>query len=266
MNVFVFDIETVPDTQGGAGIYGLEGLSDGDIAQAMFALHRQHSGREFLPLHLHKVVSISVVFRNQQHFKVWSLGDLESTEKDLIERFYKGIEKYCPTLVSWNGSGFDLPVLHYRAMLHAISAPAYWETGEENQSFRWNNYISRYHMRHTDLMDLLALYQPKAYVRLDQMATLLGYPGKMGMSGAKVWDYYQQGQLQEIRNYCETDVLNTYLVYLHFQLMRGHLNTKNFQQELQVVQDYLEAQTDKEHMKNFLQAWCMDKPAVATVD
>src|SRR5204863_166210 len=110
---------------------------------------------------------------------------------------------------SWNGGGFDLPVLHYRSLFHRISAPRYWEMGDHDHTFRWNNYLNRYQFRHTDLMDLLALYQNRAYVPLDQMATLLGFPGKMGMSGHRVWEYYQAGKIGEIRHYCETDVLNT---------------------------------------------------------
>ena len=115
--------------------------------------------------------------------------------------------------MSWNGSGFDLPVLHYRGLIHGVQCARYWDQGEDDKEFKWNNYISRYHSRHLDLMDLLAMYTGRANAPLDELARLIGFPGKLGMDGSKVWEAYQQGKLDEIRNYCETDVANTYLVF-----------------------------------------------------
>src|SRR6185312_2028315 len=128
-------------------------------AKAMFALRRQDSGGEFLPLEQHRVVAISCVLRSADALKVWSLGDVSSPEAELIERFFDGIERFSPDLVSWNGAGFDLPVLNYRGLLAGVQAPRYWETGDGDQAFRYNNYLSRYHWRHVDLMDLLSGFQ-----------------------------------------------------------------------------------------------------------
>jgi len=254
MNVFVFDIETIPDVEGGRRLYGLDGLSDEDVAKAMCHLRQQESGTDFLKLHLHRVVAISAVFRSRDNVRVWSLGDPDSDEKELVQRFFDGIDRFTPTLVSWNGSGFDLPVLHYRALLHGIQAPRYWESGNEDREFKWNNYLSRYHARHTDLMDVLAGYQPRANAPLDEIATLLGFPGKMGMSGAKVWDAWLAGDIQGIRNYCETDVLNTYLVWLRYEQMRGRLTPEACQAECERLRAYLEGE-DKPHFHEFLSAW-----------
>ncbi len=254
MNVFVFDIETVPDVEGGRKIHGLTDLPDDQVAEIMFHKRRQESGSEFLRPHLHKIVAISVVMRSGDRCKVWPLGELDSAEAELVRRFFDGIARYTPTLVSWNGSGFDLPVLHYRALRHGISAPRYWELGEEDNSFRWNNYIARFHWRHTDLMDVLAAYQPRAAAPLDEIATLLGLPGKMGMHGSKVWESFQQGDIQAIRDYCETDVLNTYLVYLRFQFMRGRLTEPEYQRECELLRNSLQRE-DKSHLNAFLQAW-----------
>ncbi|HBS16150.1 MAG TPA: 3'-5' exonuclease, partial [Alcanivorax sp.] len=228
MNVLVFDIETVPDLEGGSRIYDLHGLSDKDTASALFNLRRQENGSEFLRLHLHRVVAISVVLRSAQGVKVWSLGDEDSTEKELIERFYDGIDRFTPQIVSWNGGGFDLPVLNYRALKHGVVARRFWETGNEDTSFRFNNYLSRFHQRHLDLMEQLAMFNGRANAPLDQIATLLGFPGKMGMSGAKVFDTFQAGDLKAIRDYCETDVLNTWLVFLRFQMLRGELDATGY--------------------------------------
>ncbi len=255
MNILVFDIETIPDIDTGRRLHALDGLSDADVGKIMFHKRREETGdSEFLRHHFHRIVAISVVLRNADQLKVWSLGDLDSGEADLIRRFYDGIDKYTPTLVTWNGGGFDLPVLHYRSLLHGVSAPRYWDTGEHDRDFKWNNYLSRYHSRHTDLMDVLAAYQPRAGAPLDDIAQLLGFPGKLGMDGSQVWGAYQAGKLSEIRDYCETDVLNTYLVYLRFELIRGNLDQPVYDKEVQRVRDLLKSE-NKPHFKAYLEAW-----------
>ncbi|MGH8459784.1 MAG: 3'-5' exonuclease, partial [Nevskiales bacterium] len=157
-----FDIETVPDVEGGRRLYDLAGLGDADVASAMQHKRLQQRGTDFLSHHLQRIVAISCALRSPEGFRVWSLGKPDSDEKDLISRFFEGVERYKPTLVSWNGSGFDLPVLHYRALIHGISAPVYWDTGRHDRDAKWNNYLSRFHERHTDLMDVLAAYQNRA--------------------------------------------------------------------------------------------------------
>ena len=255
MNVLVFDIETIPDIDTGRRLYDLDGLSDRETAEVMYTQRRQQTGgNEFLRHHVHRVVAISVLLRTRDKINVWSLGEVDSPEQDLIHRFFEGIERYTPMLVSWNGSGFDLPVLHYRALFHGIPAPRYWETGEEDQGFRWNNYISRYHERHTDLMDILSGYQPRAFAPLDEIAGMCGFPGKMGMHGDKVFDYFLDGNIDAIRNYCETDVLNTYLVFLRYELMRGRKTREGYEQACKEVQTLLAAEK-KPHLDAFLQAW-----------
>ena len=253
-NVFVFDIETIPDVDSGRRLYDLPDLSDEDAGKAMLHLRQQKTGNEFLPLHLHRICAISVVMRHADKVKVWSLGEPDAPESELVQRFFDGIDKFLPTLVSWNGGGFDLPVLHYRALLHGIQAPRYWDNGSDDREFKWNNYLSRYHERHTDLMDVLAGYQIRANAKLDEIATMLGFPGKMGMSGAKVWDAFQAGEIEGIRNYCETDVLNTYLVYLRFELMRGHLTETAYQRELDLLRDTLSVD-ERAHICEFLGQW-----------
>lgn len=256
MTLLVFDIETIPDIEAGRNLYDLQGLSDQDTAQAMFALRRAKVGNDFLPHYLQKICAISLVLNHGSQLKVWSLGDEHADEKELITRFFAGIEKHTPTLVSWNGSGFDLPVLHYRALLHGISAPTYWETGDNQQNFRWNNYLSRFHYRHMDLMDVIAGYQNKAFAPLDELSSLLGFPGKMGMNGSQVWEQYLAGQIKSIRDYCETDVLNTYGVYLRFELMRGVINQDEYEQKLLHLKTYLANEKDKQHFQEFLAHMC----------
>ncbi len=255
----VFDIETVPDVAGLRALLELDpSLSDGDVAEIAFQRRRAQSGHDFLPLHLQRVVAISCVLRDASGLRVWSLGSLEEGEGALIQRFFDGIEKYTPQLVSWNGGGFDLPVLHYRGLLHGVAAPRYWDLGDgdyaDSRDFKWNNYIGRYHMRHCDLMDVLALYQPRNNAPLDQMARLAGLPGKLGMDGAQVWDAYRAGRLQDIRNYCETDVLNTWLLHLRFQMMRGQIDRPSHAAEVALVRRTL-AELEGAHWREYLARW-----------
>jgi predicted PolB exonuclease-like 3'-5' exonuclease len=254
MAVFVFDIETIPDVELGRRVYGLHDLSDKQVGYVMQAKRREESGSEFLSYEQQRVVAISIAARMRDSFKVWSLGEPGAPEAELIQRFFDGIEKYTPDLVSWNGGGFDLPVLHYRALRHGIVAPRYWEGGDGDQDFRFNNYLSRFHSRHLDLMDVLSSYQARARVSLQGAAVLLGLPGKLGMSGEKVWDAYLQGEIETIRNYCETDVVNTYLVFLRFQMMRGRLQPDDYRIEVARVRETL-AQLGKPHFQEFLAAW-----------
>lgn len=241
MNLFVFDIETIPDVEAGRKIYGLtDELSDKDVAEVMFHYRRQKDGQDFLPLHLHKIITISAVLRTANKLKIWSLGQADSREEELVQRFYDGIEKFTPTLVSWNGGGFDLPVLHYRSLKYGINAARYWDVGDDDREYKWNNYLSRFHWRHIDLMDVLSAFQARAVAPLHQMATLLGFPGKMGMEGSQVWQAYLDQRIEEIRQYCETDVLNTYLIFLRFQLVRGHLNAQTYAQEMALVKETLD--------------------------
>ena len=255
MNILAFDIETIPDTDGGRKLYELDDLNDSEVALAMFNKRREKVGNEFIATHLQKVVAISAVYRNTQkdQFSVWTLGSETSTEKEIVQNFFDGIDKHTPTLVTWNGSGFDMPVLHYRGLINGVQAPRYWDQGEDDSNFKWNNYISRFHARHTDLMDVIAGYNNRAFAPLDEIAVLLGFPGKMGMSGSKVWEQYEAGQIKDIRDYCETDALNTYLVYLHWQYIKGNLNDDSLAAEHEVIKSSL--RNGEPHLQEFLNVW-----------
>ncbi len=254
MHSLIFDIETIPDIALGQMLLGIDELEDADTAKAMMFRQQQRTQSEFLPLYQHRVVAISVALRTGDQFKLWSLGEPDSSEAELIERFFLGLEQYEPDLVSWNGGGFDLPVLHYRSLRHGVACPIYWEQGDDRREFRYNNYLSRFHWRHLDLMDVLSGFQPRARAPLDEVATMLGFPGKQGLKGDQVWSTWLAGGIREIRDYCESDVLNTYLVYLKFQHLRGLLDNSQLADELQRVRDWLSA-SDANHHQQFLRAW-----------
>lgn len=253
--ILAFDIETVPDIAGLRLLHDIEpGFGDNEVAEFAFRERRAQTGQEFLPLHLQRVVAIACALREGEGFRCWSLGSASDGEAELIRRFFDGIEKYTPQLVSWNGGGFDLPVLNYRSLIHGITAARYWEWGDEDRDFRGNNYLGRYHRRHIDLMDVLAMYQPRNNVPLDQLSRLAGLPGKLGMDGSKVWEAYLGGKIEHIRRYCETDTLNTYLLFLKFQLLRGALDDSRYRRERDLVRDTL-GKSDEIHWREFLGRW-----------
>ena len=169
--------------------------------------------------------------REDTHWEVTALGAPhigERSEKELIIGFVNRIAELNPQLVTFNGSGFDLPVLRYRAMVHAIPA-----TGLAARP-----YFKRYSDDAIDLCDVLSSFSSQAKVSLHELCRVMGLPGKPnGMSGGDVEKYYREGRLREIAEYCETDVVNTYRVWLRYELFRGRLSTAAFQaSELNLVE------------------------------
>lgn len=251
----VFDLETIPDAQGLRRLNpSWADLPDDQVIEQALEARRETHGHDFLPLYQHRIVVIGCVFRDDQGFRVRALGQADDPEATLISGFFKTIGHYTPTLVSWNGSGFDLPVLHYRSLVHGVAAARYWETGDDDREFRFNNYLNRYHSRHVDLMDVLAGYNARASAPLDSLARLCGFPGKLDMDGGQVWQAWQAGERESIRQYCETDVVNTWLLYCRWRLLKGELDAAAYAAELQLVRDTLAA-TPGAHWQAFLAAW-----------
>ena len=256
--VLVFDIESIPDVDGLRALRGAPPeLTDEQVYAGWLAERKEKGQNDFTPLYLQRILVISCVFRNAEGLRIHSFVDRDGqSEGKVVQAFYQAIEKHTPQLVSWNGSGFDLPVLHYRGLRHGVEAGKYWDMGEDDREFKWNNYISRYHMRHLDLMDLLAMYSPKNNAPLDAMAKLCGFPGKLGMDGSQVYAQYLAGQTEDVRRYCETDVMNTYLVYCRFQKMRGGFSEAEYGQEIAYVKETLgQLALAESHWTEYLEAW-----------
>lgn len=264
--ILCFDLETIPDA---AGLRRLDlfdsSLDDAAGVAAVQAARLESHGSDFLPHYLQRIWVIGCVFRDDEGFRVRCLGDShgasDAEEITRLRSFFKTIEKHTPQLVSWNGGGFDLPVLHHRAMIHGVPAPRYWDQGEDDRDFKYNNYISRYHSRHIDLMDVVSGYQNRAFAPLDGLARLCGFAGKLGEDGSKVWQAFLENKGESVRAYCETDVVNTYLLYCRFRMIRGDWSEAQYQQELAVVRDALRAligdtnaPLNGEHWKRYLDA------------
>jgi 3'-5' exonuclease len=253
--VLVFDIETVPDVAGIRRVHDIaESIDDAGVLDWFLQRRRTATGGDFMPLHLQKVVAIACAMRDAAGIRIWSIGDAADPEPELIRRFFDGIEKYTPQLVSWNGGGFDLPVLNHRALILGIGASRYWDWGDDDREFRFNNYLARFHTRHLDLMDVIAQYQPRASAGLDAIARLCGFPGKLGMDGGAVGAAIAAGRMDDVRSYCECDVLNTYLVYQRFRLMRGEIDAGEYAREISLVRERIVA-LDAPHWRAFIGKW-----------
>ncbi len=252
----VFDIESIPDVAGIRRLHDLPAaLSDDEVAKWAFAQQRLKNGTEFLPHHLQRVCAISCVFREgADKLAVWTLGEEDDDEATIVQKFFELIERRTPQLVSWNGGGFDLPVLMQRGLILGVNASRFLETGANDRAFNFDHYLNRYKERHLDLMDFLAMYQARANAPLDTMAKLAGFPGKLGMDGSQVWPAFQRGEIAEIRAYCETDVANTYLLFLRFLAMRGDLVPSEYAAEIALLREKLGA-SDATHWKEYLAAW-----------
>jgi len=174
--ILAFDIETVPDVAGIRRVHDIDARVDDAGVLAWFEQRRRAAtGSDFAPLHLQRVVAIACALREASGFRIWSIGEATDPEPELIRRFFDGIERYTPQLVSWNGGGFDLPVLGQRALIHGVAAARYWDWGDDDREFKFNNYLARFHTRHLDLMDVVAQFQPRASAGLDAIARLCGF-------------------------------------------------------------------------------------------
>ncbi len=262
-NLFVFDIETVPDTE---AVRNLTGFDDPDPQACRDELERYHlditDGRNPFPRQpFHKVVAISFLEAEierdgvQENYLLRELrsgGESGSNEKALVQGFFSYVERLRPRLVSFNGRGFDLSVLKYRAMVHGISARFLYSDGD-----KWNSYTSRYSDDwHCDLLEVLSEYGGSARVKLNEACSVLGFPGKFGVDGSKVTEMIEGGQVDAVRDYCETDVLNTYLVYLRLMHHRGKMSTDGYNRAVADVISLIEVEGEtRPHLREFLEAW-----------
>jgi 3'-5' exonuclease len=236
-SVIVWDLETVPDLGGFAAANDLVGKTDADIRAAL--------GTRF-PKHIyHTIVCIGalVAHRESDHWAVDALGAPhvgERPEKQLIGAFCEKIAELAPQLVTFNGNSFDLPVLRYRAMIHGISAPG----------LATRPYFNRYTEDAVDLCDILSSFAPHTKASLNELSKIMGLPGKSGgIDGSDVERYFSEGKIKEIADYCEADVVNTYRVWLRYELFRGRLQEGEHQASERSLADFIRARVStKAHL------------------
>jgi predicted PolB exonuclease-like 3'-5' exonuclease len=182
-----------------------------------------------------------------------SFADVLSTEPALLAAFWAQLSADAPLVISWNGRGFDVPVLLHRSFLHGIPARPWFDHGGVN---RYRNYGYRYGDRHIDLMDVMADYGAVRSYGLDVTAQAAGLPGKIGGSGAEVAGMYANGELGDIRAYCECDCLNLFGVFLRWSLISGRLSDAGFASSVRKFQDFVSHLSERtEHIGAFWNAW-----------
>ncbi|WP_230657825.1 3'-5' exonuclease [Psychrobacter sp. I-STPA10] len=265
--ILIFDIETIPDLDTGKRLYPqLAALSDTDALTALTAMRQQEANTTFMRLPLHKIACLSMLWvdSKQQRFRLKSFALNDYQEAEIINTFFnifasdKKVEKL-PNIVSWNGNGFDIPVIQYRAMHHKLTAPAFFNDKFHND-YKYNNYVNRYHTRHIDLMDRLSMFGASTRQQLDVIASLCGLAGKQDIDGSMVVDLVQNQDWHTLTTYCESDVINTWLLYLRWQLLQGNLTLDSHSQWQMLTQHYLQSITNSDGSlthQGFLDSWQM---------
>lgn len=266
-----FDLEWVPDANAAQRMYDLP--ADITELEAMQHLWERTSGfsdtcpRPFVKYLYSRIVSAaflsrSVVWRDGVkciEFKLNSLPRLPLVEErpneaNIIERFLYFIGEREPNLVGYNSSESDLQVLIQRALIHEISAekfclrpPKPWEG---------RDYFYRYSEEHLDLLKLFSNGQMKP--RLNEIARLCGFPGKLDVNGEQVVDLWLAGDVEQIVQYNQIDVLNTYLVWLRVVHFCGKLGDEDYETETAMFREFVETEAGKagnEHLVKFAEKW-----------
>lgn len=251
----IFDCETIPDTE------LLEKTASEDIlkqaksgkkidykklSELVMSEALEKTGSSFLPVNFHKIVCISCVMCDEfgAFSRVVSIDG--QSEKEKIEKFLQYIEKINPRLVSFNGKGFDLPMIMIRAMKYNLSATNYFCVNDKiNGKDKWCNYRTRYDGTfHLDLLDHISDFGSVRGFKLDTLCLTLGLPGKYDVSGDQVLELYYSNKLEKISEYCESDVLNTYWLFLKYELLRGNLIKEDYLSYLGFMEQWLKSNKD----------------------
>ncbi len=146
----------------------------------------------------------------------------ELGEAAMLHDFVSFIDRHRPRLVTYNGRGFDLPVVAMRSLRHGLSLPWY---------YKGRDYRYRYTDEgHLDLCDFLSDHGASRYFSLNAAARIIGLPGKMDVDGSQVEALYRAGQLEKIRLYCLADVVQTTFLFLRFQLLQGALELEQYRE------------------------------------
>ena len=205
-------------------------------------IFKEKTGSEFLPVCFHRVVSISAVMADG-FGRFLRVSTLEGeSERDKIAKFLTFIEDFNPRLVSFNGRGFDLPMIMARAMCYDLSAAAYFETNDrDNNKSKWENYRSRYDGRfHLDLLDHISDFGAVRGLKLDHICASVGLPGKYDVHGDQILQLYYGGEQAKIDEYCRSDVLNTYWLFLKYELLRGKITKDDYLNYIAVMGEFLQ--------------------------
>lgn len=266
--LFVFDIETVPDINAAKNLLDAPNATKSELREGLTKYHLDITDQKnsFLRQPFHQVICISFLeaeitrdFDGKEFYKINDIrsgGDLSILEADLeaklVGGFFSHLKKNSARLVSFNGRSFDLPVLKYAAMKHEVEAAWLFKSGD-----KWNNYTQRYSLDwHCDLAEAFSDFGASARVKMNELCAAFNLPGKLGVDGSQVMEMFDAGRLQEIRNYCETDVLNTFLLYVIYQHHNGSMSRDSLVKCKASLREFLEKKSETAaHFAEFLAAW-----------
>jgi len=179
-------------------------------------------------------------------------GEAGWDEQRLLHAYWRHFAKRQARVVTWNGKGFDLPVLRLRAMMYGIPADAWFTRGT-----KWENYTQRYASEwHCDLMEQLADYGASTRMGMEDVALAMGLPGKIGGHGSEVAAMVAAGQLDRVRAYCECDCLNLFALYVRHALLTGRTDAHGHDASLDSLVACLEEhRVARPHLGAFLDQW-----------
>lgn len=253
----VFDIETISD---GKLIAKTRYPSENLTPEAAVARYRDELLRkfetDFVPYTYQMPISIAAA-KVGSDFELIDLVVLDPPlyrPHKITDAFWRGWEAYDrPTLVSFNGRSYDLPVLELAAFRFGISLPR-WFGGVKNYEQPRNRYNQDFHL---DLHDVLTNFGASRFTGgLNLAASILGKPGKMDVMGYMVQDYYIAGKLQEINDYCRCDVLDTYFVFLRSRVLVGQLTLEKEKALVAKTKEWIvERATQDMALQQYLKNW-----------
>ena len=254
----VFDTESVADAELVAKIrYSGESIESAEAVRRYRAELMAKYESDFIPYTFQLPVSVAVgkVSGDYRLIDVVVLDEPEFRPHVITENFWRGWEKYRqPTLVSFNGRGFDVPLLELAAFRYGVCVPGWFHADGKSYEQPRNRYNTK---AHVDLCELLTNFGCTRFTGgLNLAANLLGKPGKMDVQGDMVQDLYDAGRLAEINDYCRCDVLDTYFVFLRSLVLRGKLPLEKEQQLIADTKAWLEQQCEAvSAYRLYLQHW-----------
>ena len=260
-NLFVFDIETIPDCKAAKKLLNMPDANIKELRNALENYHLDITNQKssFLRQPFHKIITIGFLeakiirdFDGNEFYKIIEIrcgGDSKTEEVDLIKGFFSHLKKIQPRFVSFNGRNFDLPVLKYSAMKYNIEAGWFYKLGD-----KWNSYNQRYSLDwHCDLADAFSDFGASARVKMNELCAAFNLPGKIDIDGSQVTNLFDNNKLQEIRDYCECDVINTYLLYLIYQHHCGSMSSESFRKSKDDLKDFMQDKLQKKpHFSEFI--------------
>ncbi len=250
----IFDIESVPDPSL-VSLVRTHGEMDPEIALQEFRDERiSLKNSDFIPYVYHVPISLALA-KVRADFSLMDLVVLRVEDggpREICRRFWRGWEHYnCPQLVTFNGRKFDVPLLELTAYRSGIAIRE-WLIGFDKGKARRN----RYSESHLDLFDALTNFGSSVFEGgLNLAAKIIRKPGKIDVKGDMVWDMFRENRLEEIHGYCRCDVLDTYFVFLRYQLIKGIITQDQERELVEKTYVFLESRFEKEPVyREYLEA------------